>query len=78
MRTPCGTGSSTTIRGVLISAVAYELVEEAFSTADAGSWVAAGLYAGPRRARSSRARKADALDGKVAEHNKNSLVLAVS
>ena len=32
--------------GVLISAVAYELVEEAFSTADAGSWVAVGLFAG--------------------------------
>jgi ZIP family zinc transporter len=32
--------------GVLISAVAYELVEEAFSTADAGGWVAVGLFAG--------------------------------
>ncbi len=32
--------------GVLISAVAYELVEEAFSTADGGGWVAAGLFAG--------------------------------
>jgi zinc transporter, ZIP family len=32
--------------GVLISAVAYELVEEAFSTADGGAWVAAGLFAG--------------------------------
>ena len=32
--------------GVLISAVAYELVEEAFTTADSGSWVAAGLFAG--------------------------------
>jgi zinc transporter, ZIP family len=32
--------------GVLISAVAYELVEEAFSTADGGSWVATGLFAG--------------------------------
>jgi ZIP family zinc transporter len=32
--------------GVLISAVAYELVEEAFSTSEGGSWVAAGLLAG--------------------------------
>jgi ZIP family zinc transporter len=32
--------------GVLLSAVAYELVEEAFSTADGGGWVAAGLFAG--------------------------------
>jgi zinc transporter, ZIP family len=32
--------------GVLISAVAYELVEEAFTTADAGGWVAAGLFSG--------------------------------
>ena len=32
--------------GVLISAVAYELVEEAFTTADSGSWVAVGLFAG--------------------------------
>lgn len=32
--------------GVLISAVAYELVEEAFSTSDGGVWVAAGLGAG--------------------------------
>jgi ZIP family zinc transporter len=32
--------------GVLVSAVAYELVEEAFSTADSGGWVAAGLFAG--------------------------------
>jgi zinc transporter, ZIP family len=32
--------------GVLISAVAYELVEEAFSTADAGGWVSVGLFAG--------------------------------
>jgi zinc transporter, ZIP family len=32
--------------GVLISAVAYELVEEAFSTADGSAWVAAGLFAG--------------------------------
>jgi ZIP family zinc transporter len=32
--------------GVLISAVAYELVEEAFSTADGAGWVAAGLFAG--------------------------------
>jgi zinc transporter, ZIP family len=32
--------------GVLISAVAYELVEEGFSTADAGGWVAVGLFAG--------------------------------
>jgi zinc transporter, ZIP family len=32
--------------GVLISAVAYELVEEAFSTADSGGWVAVGLFAG--------------------------------
>jgi ZIP family zinc transporter len=32
--------------GVLISAVAYELVEEAVSTGGAGIWVAAGLFAG--------------------------------
>jgi ZIP family zinc transporter len=32
--------------GVLISAVAYELVEEAFSTSEGGYWVAAGLFAG--------------------------------
>jgi ZIP family zinc transporter len=32
--------------GVLISAVAYELVEDAFSTSDGGAWVAAGLAAG--------------------------------
>ena len=32
--------------GVLISAVAYELVEEAFATADAGTPVAIGLFAG--------------------------------
>ena len=32
--------------GVLISAVAYELVDEAFSTADAGTAVAIGLFAG--------------------------------
>jgi zinc transporter, ZIP family len=32
--------------GVLISAVAYELVEEAFATSDSGSWVAAGLFSG--------------------------------
>jgi ZIP family zinc transporter len=32
--------------GVLISAVAYELVEEAFATADSGSWVVGGLFAG--------------------------------
>jgi ZIP family zinc transporter len=32
--------------GVLISAVAYELVEEAFSTADGSAWVAVGLGAG--------------------------------
>jgi zinc transporter, ZIP family len=32
--------------GVLVSAVAYELVEEAFSTAEGGGWVAAGLFAG--------------------------------
>ena len=32
--------------GVLISAVAYELVEEAFSTSKGGGWVAAGLFAG--------------------------------
>jgi ZIP family zinc transporter len=32
--------------GVLISAVAYELVEEAFSTSDGSAWVAVGLGAG--------------------------------
>jgi ZIP family zinc transporter len=32
--------------GVLISAVAYELVEEAVSTGGGGIWVAAGLFAG--------------------------------
>ena len=32
--------------GVLISAVAYELVEEAFATSKSGQWVAAGLFAG--------------------------------
>jgi len=32
--------------GVLISAVAYELVEDAFSTSEGGAWVAAGLAAG--------------------------------
>jgi ZIP family zinc transporter len=32
--------------GVLISAVAYELVEDAFSTSDGGIWVGAGLAAG--------------------------------
>jgi ZIP family zinc transporter len=32
--------------GVLISAVAYELVEEAVSTGGGGFWVAAGLFAG--------------------------------
>ena len=32
--------------GVLISAVAYELVEEAFSTSEGGAWVAAGLGGG--------------------------------
>jgi zinc transporter, ZIP family len=32
--------------GVLISAVAYELVEEAFSTSDGGVWVGIGLGAG--------------------------------
>jgi ZIP family zinc transporter len=32
--------------GVLVSAVAYELVEEAFSTSEGGYWVAAGLLAG--------------------------------
>jgi ZIP family zinc transporter len=32
--------------GVLVSAVAYELVEEAFSTSEGGGWVAAGLFAG--------------------------------
>ena len=32
--------------GVLISAVAYELVEEGFTTADGGGWVAVGLFAG--------------------------------
>jgi ZIP family zinc transporter len=32
--------------GVLISAVAYELVEEAFSTSQSGGWVAAGLFSG--------------------------------
>ena len=32
--------------GVLISAVAYELVEEAFSTSKGSGWVAAGLLAG--------------------------------
>jgi zinc transporter, ZIP family len=32
--------------GVLISAVAYELVEEGFTTADSGGWVAVGLFAG--------------------------------
>jgi len=32
--------------GVLISAVAYELVEEAFTTSEGGIWVAVGLGAG--------------------------------
>ena len=32
--------------GVLISAVAYELVEEAFSTSEGAAWVAVGLFAG--------------------------------
>jgi ZIP family zinc transporter len=32
--------------GVLISAVAYELVEDAFSTSEGGIWVGAGLAAG--------------------------------
>ena len=32
--------------GVLISAVAYELVEDAFSTSEGGAWVAVGLAAG--------------------------------
>ncbi len=32
--------------GVLISAVAYELVAEAFDTADGGTAVAIGLFAG--------------------------------
>jgi ZIP family zinc transporter len=32
--------------GVLISAVAYELVEDAFSVSDGGVWVGAGLAAG--------------------------------
>lgn len=32
--------------GVLISAVAYELVEDAFSTSEGGAWVAAGLAVG--------------------------------
>ena len=32
--------------GVLISAVAYELVEDAFSTSEGGAWVAAGLAGG--------------------------------
>jgi zinc transporter, ZIP family len=32
--------------GVLISAVAYELVQEAFGTADATGWVAIGLFSG--------------------------------
>ena len=32
--------------GVLVSAVAYELVEEAFSTSEGGGWVAVGLFAG--------------------------------
>ena len=32
--------------GVLISAVAYELVDEAFATAETGNWVAIGLFAG--------------------------------
>ncbi|MGH3042873.1 MAG: ZIP family metal transporter [Gaiellaceae bacterium] len=32
--------------GVLVSAVAYELVEEAFSTSGGSGWVAAGLFAG--------------------------------
>ena len=32
--------------GVLISAVAYELVEDAFSTSEGGAWVAAGLACG--------------------------------
>jgi ZIP family zinc transporter len=32
--------------GVLISAVAYELVEEAFTTADGSAWVAVGIFAG--------------------------------
>ena len=32
--------------GVLISAVAYELVEDAFATSEGGAWVAIGLFAG--------------------------------
>ena len=32
--------------GVLISAVAYELVEDSFSTSEGGAWVAAGLAVG--------------------------------
>lgn len=32
--------------GVLLSAVAYDLVEEAFSVADGGFWIAAGLAGG--------------------------------
>ena len=42
--------------GVLISAVAYELVEEAFSTSHGSGWVAAGLV---RRARLLHRRSVD-------------------
>ena len=38
--------------GVLISAVAYELVGEAFETSDGSGGVALGLFGGARRSRS--------------------------